>query len=200
MPPKAELARAGRRDLAKAVERWGGMEQLAALLHMEMPSAEQRRGSRRWRAHVARVAAQTGLGGTEVHPRTPGSRLQQKRTVVVAHICKCRGPGKRMRAAASSMRRNLATTCMPRIELNLCAEGNVLPAEHWLQGKSEGELALLHQSLRLQLMDILGVTSSGCECRPIQWLYPASTAPVELTASVRCLSRSSEKRSSCRLL
>ena len=101
MPPKAELARAGRRDLSKAVERWGGMEQLAALLHMEMPSAEQRRGSRRWRAHVASVAAQTGLGGTEVRPCTPRSGRQQKLAAVVTHVWNCRGHEERKRAAAS---------------------------------------------------------------------------------------------------
>jgi hypothetical protein len=36
MPPKAELVRAGRYDLSHAVERWGGLYQLAELLDYQV--------------------------------------------------------------------------------------------------------------------------------------------------------------------
>ncbi len=71
------MIRAGRQDLYKLVVRWGGMEQLAALTGLSLPSPQLRRGGREWRAHVAQVAAQTGLGGTEVR------RLARSRSAAV---------------------------------------------------------------------------------------------------------------------
>jgi hypothetical protein len=61
MPSKTDLTRAGRHDLARAVERRGGLYATAAAVGWAMPT---RAGAAEWAAHVSLVAAETGLSGT----------------------------------------------------------------------------------------------------------------------------------------
>ena len=68
MPAKNDFIRAGRYDLAKVVERWGGLAGLAEVAGYRAP-AGRAQGSAEWRQHIAEVAAETGLGGTQVQAR-----------------------------------------------------------------------------------------------------------------------------------
>ena len=61
MPSKADMVRAGRHDMARAVERRGGLYAVAAVVGYSMPT---RAGAAEWAAHVSDVAARTGLSGT----------------------------------------------------------------------------------------------------------------------------------------
>ena len=66
MPSRQAFVEAGRKDLAKLPERWGGTASLAAELGLRPASEGVRRATVRtlaWQAHVARTAAATGLSG-----------------------------------------------------------------------------------------------------------------------------------------
>ena len=66
MPSRQAFVEAGRKDLAKLPERWGGTASLAAELGLRPASEGVRRSTVRtlaWQAHVARTAAATGLTG-----------------------------------------------------------------------------------------------------------------------------------------
>jgi hypothetical protein len=68
MPTRQAFAAAGRSDLAKLAERWGGAASLAEELGLR-PARSGRgvsAGLRRWNAHVSAVAAQTGLSSREL--------------------------------------------------------------------------------------------------------------------------------------
>jgi hypothetical protein len=68
MPTRQSFAACGRSDLAKLAERWGGAASLAEELGLR-PARSGRgvsAGLRRWNAHVAAVAAQTGLSTREL--------------------------------------------------------------------------------------------------------------------------------------
>ena len=61
MPSKTDMVRAGRHDLARVAERRGGLFAVAAAVGYRMPT---RAGASAWAEHVASVAAETGLSGT----------------------------------------------------------------------------------------------------------------------------------------
>jgi hypothetical protein len=66
MPSRQAFVEAGRKDLAKLPERWGGTASLAAELGLRPASEGVRRATVRtlaWQAHVARTATATGLTG-----------------------------------------------------------------------------------------------------------------------------------------
>jgi hypothetical protein len=63
MPLKNDFVRAGRFDLARAVERWGGLYELAAELGYSAASPSFT--GTEWQEHVAEVAASTGLSGKQ---------------------------------------------------------------------------------------------------------------------------------------
>ncbi len=63
MPLKNDFIRAGRFDLARAVERWGGLYELADELGYSVASPVVT--STEWRDHVAELAAETGLSGKQ---------------------------------------------------------------------------------------------------------------------------------------
>jgi len=63
MPLKNDFIRAGRFDLARAVERWGGLYELADELGYSVASPVAT--NTEWRDHVAELAAETGLSGKQ---------------------------------------------------------------------------------------------------------------------------------------
>mmetsp|Transcript_3846 Transcript_3846/g.7510 ORF Transcript_3846/g.7510 Transcript_3846/m.7510 type:complete len:209 (+) Transcript_3846:1-627(+) len=63
MPTRLHLQRAGRYDIARALEKWGGGAALARRLDLKV--SPKRRKSR-WNEHVAEVATRTGLQGKEL--------------------------------------------------------------------------------------------------------------------------------------
>jgi len=63
MPTRTEFQRKGRKDIARALERWGGGPALAQLLGLE-PS--QTRAKSNWDLHLERVARDTGARGVEL--------------------------------------------------------------------------------------------------------------------------------------
>jgi hypothetical protein len=63
MPLKNDFIRAGRFDLARAVERWGGLYELADELGYSVASPVF--ASTEWRDHVSELAAETGLSGKQ---------------------------------------------------------------------------------------------------------------------------------------
>lgn len=63
MPLKNDFIRAGRFDLARAVERWGGLYELAAELDYEVASPVF--SGTEWQEHISEVAASTGLSGKQ---------------------------------------------------------------------------------------------------------------------------------------
>lgn len=63
MPLKNDFIRAGRFDLARAVERWGGLYELAAELGYDVSSPVF--SSTVWQEHISNVAATTGLSGKQ---------------------------------------------------------------------------------------------------------------------------------------
>ena len=63
MPLKNDFVRAGRFDLARAVERWGGLYDLAAELGYGVASPVF--SGTEWQEHISEVAASTGLSGKQ---------------------------------------------------------------------------------------------------------------------------------------
>lgn len=63
MPLKNDFVRAGRYDLARAVERWGGIGELTTELGYYSTSSSS--SNTEWQAHVSYVAAKTGLSGKQ---------------------------------------------------------------------------------------------------------------------------------------
>lgn len=63
MPLKNDFVRAGRFDLARAVERWGGLYELAGELGYNVASPVF--ASTEWTEHVSELAAETGLSGKQ---------------------------------------------------------------------------------------------------------------------------------------
>jgi len=63
VPSKAQMLDAGRRDLAKAIERLGGANEVADMFRMEVQGAGGASNSR-WQQHVSQVAEDTGLSGS----------------------------------------------------------------------------------------------------------------------------------------
>ena len=63
MPLKNDFIRAGRFDLARAVERWGGLYELASELGYEVASPVF--SGTEWQEHISEVAASTGLSGKQ---------------------------------------------------------------------------------------------------------------------------------------
>lgn len=63
MPLKNDFVRAGRFDIARAVERWGGLYQLAGELQYEVASPSY--SGTEWQEHISEVAATTGLSGKQ---------------------------------------------------------------------------------------------------------------------------------------
>ena len=73
MPLKNDFVRAGRYDLSKVVERWGGLQELASSTGYSVGQPRQGdRGADEWRQHIAEVAAETGLSGKQVLGQGPG--------------------------------------------------------------------------------------------------------------------------------
>eukprot|EP00884_Botryococcus_braunii_P019685 jgi/Botrbrau1/63/Bobra.0022s0056.1 len=62
MPAKTDFVRAGRYDMARAIERWGGIQEVADALQYQLVTWRLSQYTE-WSAHVAEVAAQTGLSG-----------------------------------------------------------------------------------------------------------------------------------------
>jgi hypothetical protein len=63
MPLKNDFVRAERFDLARAIERWGGLYDLAADLDYKVKSPAF--SSTEWQEHISEVAATTGLSGKQ---------------------------------------------------------------------------------------------------------------------------------------
>lgn len=63
MPTRTEFQRKGRKDIARALERWGGGPALAQLLGLE---TTQTRAKSNWDLHLERVARDTGARGVEL--------------------------------------------------------------------------------------------------------------------------------------
>lgn len=63
MPIKNDFVRAGRFDIARAVERWGGLYELAEELGYDVASPNF--SSTEWQEHISEVAATTGLSGKQ---------------------------------------------------------------------------------------------------------------------------------------
>ena len=66
MPPKAEFVRAGRYDISHAIERWGGLYQLADLLGYQVGTCA------RLMAQSSAVAGQATLAGQATVTRKAG--------------------------------------------------------------------------------------------------------------------------------
>ncbi|KAL4425806.1 hypothetical protein ABPG75_009822 [Micractinium tetrahymenae] len=63
MPAKNDFIRAGRYDIARAVERWGGLYELAEELGYAVETRKP--GTSEWQEHISEVAASTGLSGRQ---------------------------------------------------------------------------------------------------------------------------------------
>lgn len=63
VPVKNDFIRAGRFDLARAIERWGGLYEVAEELGYSVASPVL--SSREWQEHISEVAAETGLSGKQ---------------------------------------------------------------------------------------------------------------------------------------
>lgn len=59
---KNDFVRAGRYDLARAIERWGGLYTLASELRYEVATPLPSMSSE-WQQHISDIAATTGLSG-----------------------------------------------------------------------------------------------------------------------------------------
>lgn len=64
----ADFRRGGRTDIVKAVERWGGVYELAK--ELGYLAAGPRASDSDWSDHVSEVAAQTGMSGRSVRKKT----------------------------------------------------------------------------------------------------------------------------------
>lgn len=64
MPLKNDIIRAGRFDLARAIEKWGGISDVASNLGYGTTQAVSGTGSE-WQEHVSQTAAATGLSGKQ---------------------------------------------------------------------------------------------------------------------------------------
>lgn len=64
MPLKNDIIRAGRFDLARAIEKWGGISILAEELGYDTAQSTSASGSE-WQEHVSQTAAATGLSGKQ---------------------------------------------------------------------------------------------------------------------------------------
>lgn len=64
MPLKNDFVRAGRNDIARAIEKWGGLYVLASELGYETQDSS-RSGPTEWNQYISDVAANTGLSGRE---------------------------------------------------------------------------------------------------------------------------------------
>lgn len=62
---KNDFVRAGRFDLARAVERWGGLFELAEELGYEVATSSSSSSSSEWQEHISQTAASTGLSGKQ---------------------------------------------------------------------------------------------------------------------------------------
>ena len=62
MPVKNQLVPAGRYDIARAVEKWGGVAEVAERLGYAIGLG----GKEQWYSHVKQVAREKGLSGSEV--------------------------------------------------------------------------------------------------------------------------------------
>jgi hypothetical protein len=62
MPPKNDIVRAGRFDLARAIEKWGGVYNVADELGYGIL---QTNSTSEWQDHVSQTAAETGLSGKQ---------------------------------------------------------------------------------------------------------------------------------------
>jgi ribosome-associated toxin RatA of RatAB toxin-antitoxin module len=65
MPLKNDFVRAGRNDIARAIEKWGGLYVLASELGYETQDGSSRSGPTEWNQYISDVAANTGLSGRE---------------------------------------------------------------------------------------------------------------------------------------
>jgi hypothetical protein len=63
MPLKNDFVRSGRFDIARAIERWGGLYQLADALGYGVASPSF--SGTEWQEHISEVAASTGLSGKQ---------------------------------------------------------------------------------------------------------------------------------------
>ncbi|KAL4445809.1 hypothetical protein ABPG77_009008 [Micractinium sp. CCAP 211/92] len=63
MPAKNDFVRASRYDIARAVERWGGLYELAEELGYAVETRKP--GTSEWQEHISEVAASTGLSGRQ---------------------------------------------------------------------------------------------------------------------------------------
>lgn len=97
MPQRTVLETAGRYDLARAMEKWGGIAEVASLVGMTV--SRKARGGRRsreeeepWPTHVAVVKERTGLQGRALYraaaacydrpdPSSPVTAVPPKRKV-----------------------------------------------------------------------------------------------------------------------
>ena len=64
MPLKNDIIRAGRFDLARAIEKWGGVSDVASRLGYGTTQSTSGLGSE-WQEHVSQTAAATGLSGKQ---------------------------------------------------------------------------------------------------------------------------------------
>ncbi|WPT12333.1 hypothetical protein PSENEW3_00003472 [Picochlorum sp. SENEW3] len=65
MPLKNDFVRANRFDIARAIEKWGGVYELAEQLGYQLAQTSPASGTSQWQEHVSSVAQSTGLGGKQ---------------------------------------------------------------------------------------------------------------------------------------
>ena len=65
MPLKNDFVRANRFDIARAIEKWGGVYELAEQLGYQLAQTSQTSGTSQWQEHVSHIAQTTGLSGKQ---------------------------------------------------------------------------------------------------------------------------------------
>ena len=65
MPLKNDFVRANRFDIARAIEKWGGVYELAEQLGYQLAQPSPTSGTSQWQEHVSYVAQSTGLSGKQ---------------------------------------------------------------------------------------------------------------------------------------
>ena len=118
MPLKNDFIRAGRFDLARAVERWGGLYELAA--ELGYPVASPSFTGTDWQEHVSEVAASTGLSGKQGLFELAAKTYRQRDSAVAGDSAEGQGGTRRGGRAGkgTAARRAARSKPTPREEID----------------------------------------------------------------------------------
>jgi hypothetical protein len=119
MPLKNDFIRAGRFDLARAVERWGGLYELAA--ELGYPVASPSFAGTDWQEHVSEVAASTGLSGKQGLFELAAKTYRQRDSAAAGNSAEDPGGvrrGGRVGRGSSAARRAARSKPTPREEID----------------------------------------------------------------------------------